>query len=113
MIAPPRNRPQCCIHDVSASAPDPEPIMGKFMTGLKTWLPNIRSTEDRRSEAGRISLVAYREHRMVRLFLAFLCSFVLALQVLVIVGCGGSTSMTTTASGGGNSPGSGGGSGSG
>jgi hypothetical protein len=39
---------------------------------------------------------------MSRLLLSFLCSFVLALQVLVIVGCGGSVSTA-------NNPGSGGG----
>src|SRR3954454_3291642 len=49
------------------------------------------------------------EYRMSRLFLSFLCSFALALQVLVVAGCG--VSKTTTASGGGSSPGSGGGSG--
>jgi hypothetical protein len=47
---------------------------------------------------------------MFRLFLSFLCSFAFALQVLLIVGCGGSISKTT--SGGGNSTGSGGGPGS-
>ena len=45
---------------------------------------------------------------MFRLFLSHLCSFAIALQFLVIVGCGGSTSKTTTASGGDSSPGSGG-----
>ncbi|MGH9605226.1 MAG: hypothetical protein ACRD3N_05940, partial [Terracidiphilus sp.] len=51
---------------------------------------------------------------MLRLFLSFLCSFALALQVLLISGCGGSISNNNPGSGSGTGPGSsGGGSGSG
>jgi hypothetical protein len=46
----------------------------------------------------------WRECRMSRLFLPFLCSFAFALQVLVIAGCGGSASTTTTGGGGGTNP---------
>jgi len=51
---------------------------------------------------------------MARLFLSLLCSFVLALQVVAIAGCGGSVAKTTSGSGGGSGSGgtgSGGGSG--
>ena len=41
---------------------------------------------------------------MFRVVFRFLCSFLLAFQVLVIAGCGGSASMSSTAGGGGNNP---------
>ena len=41
---------------------------------------------------------------MFRLFLSFLCSFAFALQVVVLVGCGGSTTKAPTGGGGGTTP---------
>jgi hypothetical protein len=68
------------------------------------------SVWDSTSWAGRISYFAYREYRMYRFFRSFLGWFAIALQVLVILGCGSVISKTTTVGGGGSSPGSGGGS---
>lgn len=46
---------------------------------------------------------------MIRLSLSVLCAFGVGLQILVLVGCGGSTINTATSGGGGNNPGTGGG----